>query len=385
MDKRIKLVIVGLIGILMISLFLSLQLSGSRQTVMRERNDLKRENLALTQKIEASFKDSRRLEDKINSLNLDLGRVVKEKDEMQKKFDMVNKERQELVDKLKERKPAPEAAVQAIPVTEDAYWGGILRANTDLELQLENVRGQLKVVQADSAQLQREKGSLSLEVSSLIREREDLNRQLEYAKKVMDGISQELVREKNDKFKIAQTIKVIKNENEVLRRQLSSIDTHKGDLEQKIIGLQEENAQLDSRLREMEQILQDRAAQIDALNRQFDMSHSGKLSSSVSQKGSESVELSPIVVRPQGDNIYGAADPSDELTPAGKVLAINRDNNFVVIDFGLDKGVKTGDTFQVYRDSEKIGRIEVIQERDKISACDIKKELTPINIGDQVR
>jgi len=381
MDKRIKLVIVGLIGILIISLFLSLQLSGSRQTAVRERDDLKRENLALTQKIDASFKDSRRLEDKINSLNLDLNRVAKEKDEMQKKFDIVNKERQELIDKLKEKKPAPEVVVQAAPVTEDAYWAGILRAKTDLELQLEDVRGQLKVVQTDSAQLQREKGSLNLEVSSLTREREDLRRQLEYARKVMDGISQELVREKNDKFKIAEMIKVIKNENEVLRRQLNSIDTHKGDLEERISGLQEENAQLDSRLREMETLLQDRAAQIDTLNRQLDIPRSDRPASSRAEQRKGSVELPPIVVRPQGDN----AEAPDELASAGKVLAINRDNNFVVIDIGSDKGVKIGDVFEVYRDNQNLGRVEIIQVRDKISACDIKKESTPINVGDKIK
>ena len=57
----------------------------------------------------------------------------------------------------------------------------------------------------------------------------------------------------------------------------------------------------------------------------------------------------------------------------------------MVVDLGEDSGIKLGDMLQVYRSGEAIGTLEVIQVRKPISACDIKKESTPIRIGDTVR
>jgi hypothetical protein len=70
---------------------------------------------------------------------------------------------------------------------------------------------------------------------------------------------------------------------------------------------------------------------------------------------------------------------------AGKILSVDRDNNFVVIDLGIDVGIKIGDTFQVYRGDRIIATIEVIQARRGIAACDIKKEYLSIIAGDTVR
>ncbi len=94
----------------------------------------------------------------------------------------------------------------------------------------------------------------------------------------------------------------------------------------------------------------------------------------------ESVELPTIVVRPQPES---SAQESKEVS--GNILAINKDNSFVIIDLGLDTGIKVGDTFQVQRDNKFIATIEVIQARKNISACDIKKETEPIKVGDSVR
>jgi len=96
-----------------------------------------------------------------------------------------------------------------------------------------------------------------------------------------------------------------------------------------------------------------------------------------------SVELPAIVVR--------SLPPSEEKVKTessssiGKVLAVNPDSNFVVIDLGVSSGVKAGDTFNVYRDGKSIGLIEVIQTRGNISACDIKKKNTVLKIGDSIK
>jgi hypothetical protein len=69
----------------------------------------------------------------------------------------------------------------------------------------------------------------------------------------------------------------------------------------------------------------------------------------------------------------------------GKILAVNLESSFVVIDLGSSSGVRVGDTFGVYRGDNLIGSVSVIQTRAGISACDIKKMSTSFKIGDHLQ
>ena len=385
MEKKMKFVIVSLVAILMISLFINLQLSSSRQNAIRERDELKRESAALVQKVESSIQEGQRLQEKINSLNADLERVTSEKGDLEKRLELISKERQDLADKLKEQKRIPAIAqAPAGPVTEDAYWAGILKAKTDLEIQLESIRSELKTAQANNEQLQRDKAGLELEVTSLTRDKQDLKRQLDYNQKLMDSIAQDLVREKNDKFQIGEVKKSIKSDNDLLRRQLRALDIRRANVEKRLSDLQDENTKLNNQLKELEANLEDKGSLIDSLNKELSAIKSGK--PLPAEKGKESVELPPIVVRPAVSSVPAtSAGVGVGSALVGKILAINRDNNFVVIDLGTSVGIKPGDKFQVYRDDSVIANLEVIQTREKISACDIKRETSPIKVGDGIK
>jgi hypothetical protein len=107
-----------------------------------------------------------------------------------------------------------------------------------------------------------------------------------------------------------------------------------------------------------------------------------KVAGSAGGEQGEPVELSPIVVRPPSE----ASALQTSRDNDGKVLALNRENNFIVIDIGEENGVRVGDTFQVSNKEDKpIASVEVIETRDSISACDIKKESSTIKVGDKVR
>ncbi len=68
-----------------------------------------------------------------------------------------------------------------------------------------------------------------------------------------------------------------------------------------------------------------------------------------------------------------------------KIVSIDKENNFVVVNAGRDSGLKIGDSFQVYRNGKGIGMVEVIQTRERIAACDIKSESTPLRVGDSIQ
>lgn len=363
---------------MVVSLFLNFQTYTAKQAVEQERDALKRENGLLGKKVEEGVREIKGLETKVGALNSELAKVATEKEEVQKKFDLLSKEKEELAKKMEyQRMPVIMTTTtesQEHPASgagaEDAYWGAILKAKTDLEIQLENIRGDLKSAQINNEQLQREKANLELEVTSLRREQQELKRQFEYNQKVMDSLSQEVVRERNDKFQIENSIKALNSENSLLRRQLRSLDTRKVNLERRYADLQKGKTELLSRLSELETVVEEKTVQVESLNKQMNTGKKGAAEE-------KPVELSPIVVRPQ---VETTSEPD-----AKRVMAVNRDKKFVIISSGESDGIRTGDTFRIWRDGRPIGTVEAIQVRSNISACDIKKEITPIKTGDIVK
>ncbi len=220
MEQKAKFIIIGLIGVAVICFFLFIQSLGVKQQLARERDDLKTENTTLTAKMERLTSSLREYETKVSFLNNELDRVSREKADLDKKFELVNKTKEALIEELKAKRQErvsqsalKEPQQEFAPQGNDVYWASILKAKTDLEFQLGNVRSELKNLQINNEQLQREKGTSELELNNLRRERDDLNRQLDYNKKLLDSITQELVREKNDKAQIQKRYKLIRNEN----------------------------------------------------------------------------------------------------------------------------------------------------------------------------
>ena len=381
MEKNAKFIIIGLIGLSIICVFLFLSALNSKQQAIHERDDLKTENTSLNAKIDKLQSTFKAYETKISGLNKDIEQATQEKNDLQEKYNSVTKERDDVSSKLKDMQEHPQAVKEEVPQTNDAYWAGIIKAKTDLELQVGSLRSELKNIQMNSESLARDKSALELDLNNMKNERDDLKRHLDYNKKVTDSISQELVREKNDKTQIQDSFKTLKNENNALTRQIKVLNSHRTDLEKRILKLQEGKSGVERRVNEMESILTDKMGQIDNLKVQIDTVRSGK-PVDASEVKQAPVELPAIVVKPSSsanNNSYGQDNIS------GKILAVNRDNNFVIVDLGQNSGIKTGDKLQVYRGDKNIGAIEVIQVRKDISACDIKRESAPVKIGDIIR
>ncbi len=381
MEQKVKFILIGLIAITAIFIFLFVQALSSKQIVIRQRDDLAKENESLSTKVEKLQNNIRDYENKMDSLNSELDRVSKEKEETKKKYELANKAKDELVEKLKSQETqlsAKPQVVEVAPQPSDAYWAGILRAKTDLELQFGNIRSELKTMQINNEQLQRDRSALELEVTGLKREKEDMKRQVDYNQKLLDSISQDFVREKNDKTKIQDTFRSLRNENVMLVQQLKSLNNRKIDLEKKLKDLEERKTSAEQRFTEMQAMLTEKLSQISSLNRRIEtIGEDEKSKAKLPLEQRESVELPTIVVRPQ-------AEDTEAMPLTGKVLAINRDNNFIIVDMGESAGLKVKNRLRVDRNGQNVADVEVIQTRKNISACDIKKEISTIQVGDMV-
>lgn len=391
MEDKSKFIIMALIGILVISLLFNLQIYTSKQAIMLEKEALQKDKLSLAKRIEDVLKDSKSLEDRVNSLNADLNKISKEKGEVQSKLQLAVKEKQDLENKLrlqpKQITAAPAEttpAKQPLPSTStEAYWAGVLKEKITLEAQLEGLRGQLKALQINNEQLLRDKNSLDMNAKNLAREKQDLERQYDYNQKrsqeIVDKLARELVIEKNDKFQIEETLKSVKSENEILKRQFKTQGVRKGNLEVQLVELQKEKTEFENKLGVMDTVLKDNITQLDNFKRQLQATQQSKIEAEAKK---ESVELAPIIVRPKSETQSPSASA---LAPKGKILKVNAEDNFVIIDLGEDSGLRLGDALQVYRQDKTIATIEIIQLQSDIAACDIKKQTSSIMTGDSIR
>ena len=106
----------------------------------------------------------------------------------------------------------------------------------------------------------------------------------------------------------------------------------------------------------------------------------------------DEVELPPIILEggPRRLAKLTTASPFEHINKTsgsrGRVVTINRQHNFVVINLGRENGVEAGNSFSVHKGNNIIGYIEVIQTRNKIAAADIKdvKKGSSIEIDDIV-
>jgi len=404
MEQKVKILIIALIAILVASFFLTYQAYNAKQAAEREADALKADNSSLAKKANDVLAQNQQMQNRISVLNADVERFTKEKESIQNKLELLNKEKTELVEQVKSLKSQKsEAATASSAVISykqnlgepaDAYWAGILKQKTDLEIQIQAIRQDLKSLQIANEQIQKENNSLLLEVNSINREKMDMKRQQEFSQKemdsklaynqtILDSLAAELVREKNDKFQIQENSKPVKDENTYLRRQLKGLYNRNISLQRKLAELQNKNATLDNRLYEMETMLKDKMLQADTLKKNLETKQAQGSPAAVTASKQESVELPPIVVRPKET---GRTSTEKEAAPlVGRVLAINRDNNFIIMNLGEDSGIKVGNTFSVYRQDQPIADVEVIKIHKNISACDIKKEDLTIKVGDIVK
>ncbi|MDD5465805.1 MAG: hypothetical protein PHP73_05650 [Candidatus Omnitrophica bacterium] len=258
----------------------------------------------------------------------------------------------------------------------------LLRENNDLKSENATLLSKVNRLENDLRGNQSKIDSLRGERDKWAEELNDLQKKYESVARVRDELIEKLKKQsqrQQEMFVAQDALKTLKAENEEFTRQLKSLSSRKIILDQKIQSLQETNSALEKRLNEMNTMLVNRMPQAGSLGSESDMIKSGVPAATLEKKR-ESVELPAIIVR-------SSFSPEKPVVPAfgGKILAVNTDNNFVIIDLGSASGVKVGDMFNVYRAQKSIGSIAVIQIRDSISACDIKRTSTPLKIGDNIK
>lgn len=378
----------------------------------------------------SKFKDTiTGLEKRVEELLTQISDISAERDKWQSRIEEIKKERgellskvEELTAKLQEKPPVvyqekvvekvvykerePEPAAQADGSVPDAgrdstspdsmaalenaapddfsnasnanekYMAQLLKEKTALEVEIDKLKADLSQRSLEIVDLKQANETLLMDLDAVRQEKETIAGDMQEKEDMINRLSLELARARNDKQFVAQKVDQLTQKNSGLRQDLKKLAAAKMALEKSVVQITREKDGMNRKLEQAEAVLQNKIGEIwevkDSLDRSFQAVQD-------KPRAANEVELSPIVVNAQG------ATPATKPGFEGKVMSINEQSNFVIVDIGEKRGLRVGDTLGVYRGPDYIARLEVLQVRPDIAAADLKEQSAQIKVGDLVR
>ena len=216
------------------------------------------------------------------------------------------------------------------------------------------------------------------ELANYKKQNSELELRLKDAQAQIDTLTNDLQQEKTTK---QEALKQIDN----LKAELEQQKSFKLDLEKKFNAAQEDVKKTQAQLKELESRKTELETKISELE-----TKSKDLEAKV-----QGIELGTIVIGrettpPQQTVSKPATRKQEKKIPVsgleGKVLVVNKDYNFVVINLGTKDGVEMDNVFSVYHGNNYIGDVKIEKIHDSMAAAgfvsgDIKDK---VNEGDKV-
>ncbi len=350
------------------------------------------------------------LNEEVAGLNKKLDEVTADRDDWKERVDAIKQERDQLTSKVaylskellsasagkptsspvvemptaEESKTQTEAAPTTVTVqvpagADDHYWAAVLKEKAELGLQVQKYKGDLDAKVIEIEQLKKENSELTMEISTLKDQREDVEKKIKDGQDLADSLSVELARQRGTNKFASDKVDNLRKDNDNMRIEVKRLNETKLALEKSIAKLTEDKRLVEKRLTDTEGLIQGRIDEIwqikDSLDESFQQAKS--------KYDTKEVELAPIIVSAPSVAVPQGEEPIIGFN--GKIVSINEDNNFVIVDLGENSGVQLGEVLSVYRGSQNIGKLEVIQVRKDISAADIKQKTAKLEVGDVVK
>jgi len=323
-----------------------------KTTLERQNREItvsRRKNAELEAKLDAVKKELGILESRNEDLKSEYKELLKEKDDLDKELVRVKKGKFFVEKRLKE-------------MESDRFVAKLLKEKVSLEVELKRLMGLLEPKNSEMEKLKAENMDFSIKLSKLEKENFILEQKIADSGQVAEALSMDLLEEKSRGEEGIQEFEEVKAENRLLRAKLEEFEGAIG---------------------KFDKLLAEKEDQIERLKLAF-ASHKTKMGvddiRAETYQAPAEVELPPIFVEGKYSSrptTRTRTSPLEKITNSssylkGRIITINREHDFVVIDLGRRDGIDVGTYFDVHKGGLAVGSIEVIQVRDRISACDIK-------------
>jgi septal ring factor EnvC (AmiA/AmiB activator) len=239
--------------------------------------------------------------------------------------------------------------------------------NVALQEELDDVKMKQKVTEAKLEESKKTISGLELKVQE--------------AKLQIDKLTTDLQQEKAARQQAVVEIGQLKAD-------LEQQKTLKADLEKKLSQAQKDTDKIQTQLKDLSSKKTDLEKKIKDLEAQ-----------AKAAQDQEGVELGKVVVTPETTTgvpvqAQASSKPAGEKQAAkvagapseGKVLVINKEYNFAVIDLGAKDGIEIGNTFSIFHNNKYVGDVKVEKVHDSMAAAGfVNPEIKDkINEGDKV-
>jgi len=372
MDKTkiipvILLAVVLGIGIIAYTFYAEKQnVAKENQNLKEERAVLVEENNALKYKISNSERERRSMEQRLVAIQKSLSDLEQEKKNFQQRLSAVIKERDALAKKAAEMGTGVEGIQDrdsgAASVEAEERWADFVKEAATLKAKLDLLKKDLLDARMKMAELDKVNKEWSIKVDQLTKERARLQEEMKLKERTLRNISMDIVSEREDKAMALAELKKLRSENLGQKKEAILANKEKMRLQQLLKDTLERKESLEDKIIDVENVLKEKSLAFQELQDRLQQAISG--GKMVASDGSASVELPPIIVKPTSPGLRGLQ---------GRVIAVNHQEQFVIVDIGGTSGLRPGALFRVMRDGREIATVEVIETRDEISAADIKE------------
>ncbi len=383
MDKsKIIPVILGVI-ILLVGV-IAVNFHREKTQLERVQSSLLAEKENLERRFRGAQDEARELSRRFDGMRAELSRVEQQRDRASRDFDnlrsrysQIERERDELVERLSERpeRPRPTRPDPDIAERDESHWADFVQKKAELETKVKELEEEMLAHQSRMANMRQDNRKLSLEIDELSKEKDRLSQEIRRQERTLRTMSTDLVSERHRRTQAVEELMKLRGEVSNLKHELITANRRKGLVQNRLKDVIEERNALERKVSHAENILKEKSLVFSEL-------HSGltqaiKEGKDVASRSPGSIDLPPIVVRPEAPELRGMR---------GEVIAVNPEERFVVFDLGEDSGLRPGVVLWVVRGDKEIGIVEVIETRKNISAADIKEVSSGFSIreGDSI-
>jgi len=226
------------------------------------------------------------------------------------------------------------------------------------EQQLQTVKKQVEGLEKERDELSQTKAALEGQTADLTKQAKALAEQLAQERRAREALTGELAQVRKDSTQIKTQLDQERDDKQALTEDLSKAKQSYQALSNELSTLRQAKEALEKRVKEM---LAQRAKEAEQI-----------------------VVTAPVSAAGPAASKPAAGNESSE----GKVLVVNREFHFVVINLGSKDGVKKGTRFAVLRSNKPIMSIEVDKLYDNMSSAnmlDEEKRGSEVKEGDAIR
>ena len=182
----------------------------------------------------------------------------------------------------------------------------------------------------------------------------------------------ELKKTKDELTKTQQELAQTKQELETARKEIVDLKDSLAKKEAELAQAQQKIAEHEAKIAELNQTVASQKEQI------------AKLDEDILQKKDEIVSLQTELLRVMPADTSGA-----QMKPGltGKIVVVNPEWNFVVLNIGIRDGISINGQMLVHRSDKLVGRVRIVDAGQHIAIANIQRDWTtaePIQEGDSV-